>query len=69
MCDSVVRDGQAGAEIAIVGDRGVYAPDGLSPVAILAAAEVLEREFDVAPFISRMMARRVMQVERRATTG
>ena len=52
---------QAGASLGGYKGRGVYVPDGMSASEIMAGALALEREFDVAPFVSRLMARRVLQ--------
>jgi hypothetical protein len=40
--------------------HGVYVPDGLHASWIMEGAWALEREFDVAPFISRQMVRSVL---------
>ena len=41
-------------------DHGVFVPSGLTAAAIMEGAWALERLFDVAPFVSRMMARAVL---------
>lgn len=41
--------------------HGVFVPSGLSAAAIMEGAWALEQKFDVAPFVSRMMARAVLE--------
>lgn len=41
-----------------VGDRGVFVPDAvgeIDPVLILKCADLLERDFEVPPYLSRVM--------------
>lgn len=41
--------------------HGVFVPRGLTAAAVMEGAWELERQFDVAPFISRMMATAVLE--------
>jgi len=41
--------------------RGVWVPEGLTAAQIMEGAWALERQFDVAPFISRLMAAAVLE--------
>ena len=42
-------------------DRGVFAPEGVNAAQIMEGAWALERQFDVAPYISRLMAIAVLK--------
>jgi hypothetical protein len=44
------------------GGRGVYVPEGMTAAQIMMCAELLERDFAVAPFISRQMVRAVLEM-------
>jgi hypothetical protein len=46
--------------------RGVWVTDGLTAAEIMEGAKVLQSEFEVAPYISRMMARAVLYAARAA---
>ena len=41
--------------------RGVWVPPGMTAAQIMEGAWTLEREFDVAPYISRLMAGAVLR--------
>lgn len=51
----------AGAVMTYKG-RGVLVPEGMRADVILEAAWMLERCFDIAPFLSRQMVRAVLEV-------
>lgn len=46
--------------------RGVFVSDGETAAQIMEGARVLERDYGVAPFISRAMVRAVLRVARHA---
>lgn len=46
---------QAGT-IESYGERGVWVPEGMTARDIMEGARVLEREFEIAPYVSRAMA-------------
>lgn len=54
-------DGQAGTYESYEG-RGVWVPRGLTAAQIMCGARVLERDFGVAPFISRAMVSAILAV-------
>ena len=58
MCDK--SDRQAGAIESYKG-RGVWVPRGLTAAQIMEGAWALERQFEVAPFISRAMVVAVLE--------
>jgi hypothetical protein len=60
MCDQRDSDRQAGTGEIYKG-RGVWVPHGLKASWIMEGAWALESEFDVAPFVSRMMAEAVIR--------
>jgi hypothetical protein len=42
--------------------QGVFVLDGLTAREVMAGASILERQFDVPPFVSRVMASAVLKV-------
>ena len=57
-------EGRQAGTIETYKGRGVWVPRGFTAAEIMEAAWVLERRFDVAPFVSRLMAEAALTAAR-----